>query len=174
MTMPRRAFTFIEILIACVVITLATVPMLGILSASNRTSKASIFEVMAVQHAAELAEQLLRLSPHLKALRNQTGRTIKDLLEASSVQALLRPSATPANRPTLLPLFGTDVVLYCSPLDPNFTARIIRVTALDTSGNEVLKTGAFWKVTIGLAWKKSAGDGPTHNASFSLVLREAP
>ena len=173
--MPRRAFTLIEILIACVIITLATIPMMGILSSSNRTSKASIFEVMAVQHADELAEQLLRLSPHLKALRNQTGRDIQSLLEASSVQAALRPVPNPGTTPTLIPLFGSDMVLYCSPLDPNFTARVIRVAKpLDTTGNEVLKTGIFWKVTIGLAWKKSAGDGPTHQASFSLVLREAP
>lgn len=172
--MRRTAFSLVEVLVACVVISLAAAPMLGMLSTSNRTSRASVFEIMAVQYAEELGEQLLRLSQRLKSIREVTGESVKTLLEDPIVAAALNPQTPPAVQPGIIRIPGTDIVLLCSPLDPNFTARVIRIEQLSTTGKQVLKTGIFWKVTIGLAWRMSSADPIVHNASFSLVLREDP
>jgi len=170
--MRRAGFSLVEIMIACVVIGLAAAPMLGILSSSNRTSKASVFEIMAVQYAEELGEQLLRLSQRLKSIRDATGVDIKTLLEDPLVVNALNPQNPPAFAPSIIHIPGTNIILLCSPLSPNFTARVMKVDQLDTSGKQVLKNGIFWKVTIGLAWHLHSTDPVVHNASFSLVLRE--
>jgi len=172
--MTRRGFSLIEVMVACLIIGIAAAPMIGVLSSSNRTSKASVFEILAVQYAEELSEQLLRLSQRLKAMRDVTTKDIKTLLEDPSVATALAPTAVAAAGPTVVPIPGTQIVLFCSPLNPNFIARVLRVDALSNAGKLVLKTGNFWKVTIGLAWRMSANDPQIHNASFSVILREDP
>ncbi len=170
--MRRAAFSLVEVLVACVVVGLAAVPMLGMLSSSNRTSRASVFEIMAVQYAEELGEQLLRLSQRLKAIREVTGESIKTLLEDPQVVAALNPQTPPAVEPGIVRIPGTEIVLLCSPLNPNFLARVVKIEQLDTAGKQILKNGIFWSVTIGLAWRMTKNDPVIHNASFSLVLRE--
>lgn len=170
--MRRAGFSLVEVMVACFVIGLAAVPMLGVLSSSNRTSKASVFEIMAVQYAEELGEQLLRLSQRLKSMRDVTGVDIQTLFEDPLVVAALNPQTPPAVEPSIIRVPGTDIVLLCSPLNPNFISRVIKIDQLSTSGKQVLKNGVFWKVTIGLGWRMSSADPIVHTASFSLVLRE--
>ncbi|OQA06509.1 MAG: hypothetical protein BWY66_01822 [bacterium ADurb.Bin374] len=107
-------------------------------------------------------------------MREVTGESIKTLLEDPQVVTALNPQMPPSIEPSIVRIPGTEIVLLCSPLNPNFLARVVKIEQLDTAGKQILKNGIFWNVTIGLAWQMSKSDPIIHNASFSLVLREDP
>jgi len=179
----KRAISMVEILVAVVVLGLAVGPMITLLSASNRTSNASAYEVMAAHYACEFGEQLQRLSPHLKALRQKTGKTIEDLLTDPSFETLIGPGGGPPGEPFIarFPVpnpADTDVAFFLSPLDPAFTERKFLVNELNNNapGLQVLKatSGKYWDVTIILSWKLNPTDPGSRSASYSLILREDP
>lgn len=168
----KRAFSLIEVLVATVVISLALGPLIHLLSSSNRASNASIYEVMAVHYASELGEQLQRLSSRLKPMTTATGKTVKQLFEDGSILSALGPQATPASDPGTVLIPGTNVVVFYSPLHPNFVSRRLTVRPLNSTGRLLLNLGNYWDVTIGLSWKLTATDQVVHGASFSIILRE--
>lgn len=171
---PRssRAFSLIEVLVATVVISLALGPLIHLLSSSNRASNASIYEVMAVHYASELGEQLQRLSSRLKPMTTATGKSVKQLFEDPTVLGALGPQATPVSDPGTVVVPGTNVLLFFSPLHPNFQTRRLVVRQLNSTGRLLLNLGKYWDVTIGLSWKLSPTDQVVHGASFSIILRE--
>lgn len=167
-----KAFSLVELLVATVVVSLALGPLIHLLSSSNRASNASIYEVMAVHYASELGEQLQRLSSRLKPMTTATGKTVKQLFEDGSILTALGPQTTPATDPGTVLIPGTNVVLFYSPLHPNFVARRLVVRPLNSTGRLLLNLGTYWDVTIGLSWKLAPTDQVVHGASFSIILRE--
>ncbi|MBF0500945.1 MAG: prepilin-type N-terminal cleavage/methylation domain-containing protein [Candidatus Riflebacteria bacterium] len=166
-----RAFSLLEVLVATVVIGLAVGPLINVLSSSNRVSNASIYEVMAVHYASELAEQLQRLSSQLKSMCNGTGKTVKQLLEDPTFLAELGSFGNGSLDPQLIQIPGTRITLFLSPLHPRFTCRTILVSKLNTTTQQILKLGTFWNATIALSWNLAEGE-VEHSASFSVILRE--
>jgi len=167
-----RAFSLIEVLVAVVVVSLALGPLIHLLSSSNRASNASIYEVMAVHYASELGEQLQRLSSRLRPMTTATGKSVKQLFEDPSIRTALGPQATPASEPDTVLIPGTNVILFSSPLHPNFVSRRLSVRPLNKTGRVLLNLGNYWDVTIGLSWKLTPTDEVVHGASFSIILRE--
>lgn len=167
-----NAFSLIEVLVATAVITLAVGPLIGVLSSSNRVSNASIYEVMAVHYASELAEQIQRLSTRLKPMCIASSKTVKQILEEPTFLANLGSYGGGTLDPQLIQIPGTRITLFLSPLHPNFTRRTLLVNQLSSVGRAVLKIGTFWDVSIILSWKLSPADPVEHFASYSVILRE--
>jgi prepilin-type N-terminal cleavage/methylation domain-containing protein len=178
-----RGVTLIEIMVAVVVVALALGPLFSLLSASNRVSNASAYEVMAVQYAAELGEQLQRLSPKIRDLRTASTKSIDQILMDPAMDALLGPGGNPSGEPYMIQLPvdpsiapDTKVGFFVSPLDPNFTARRLFVRQLDASDPALTvwndTNGIFWDVTVNLSWKFNPTDPITLHASYSFLLRE--
>ena len=178
-----KGISIIEVLVAIVVISLTFGPIIHLLSASNKVSNASAYEVMASHYASEAGEQLQRMAPRLKELRLKTGKTVEQILTDPSFETLIGPGGGPSGEPYMarLPVPDptvTDVALFLSPLDPAFTQRKFLVNRLNNTDGalQVMKTGSgeYWDVTIILAWKLQPDDPIYHGASYSVILREDP
>ncbi|RCK73126.1 MAG: hypothetical protein OZSIB_2623 [Candidatus Ozemobacter sibiricus] len=177
----RCGLSLIEILVAVAVMTLALGPMVSLLSSSNRVSNASIYEVMAVHYAAELAEQLQRFAGRfgdiLADARQRSGNsslTLDGLLMDPGFTAALE---TIHDETKAIPLQTSGVPLkvslFVSPLHPLFYRRRLEARPLDTSGLTLLNAGRYWDIKITLAWRLAPSEPPDrHRAEFSVVVRE--
>jgi|GEM_PF-959583 len=181
MLQRRSGFSIVEVLVALAVISLALGPLINLLSSSNRASNASIYEVMAVHYASELAEQLERLSGKLGEIladaRIRTGNpglTLEDLLTDNGFTNELRahndqPRAVPFQAQGI-PL---EVSLFVSSLHQHFTERKFDLRQLNNSATTWLKTGRYWDVKITFCWRIMSSDAPdSHKAEFSVILKE--
>jgi hypothetical protein len=173
--------SLVEVAVAIIVIALAMGPIINLLSASNKVSNASVFEVMASHHASELGEQLQRLKPWiLRDLRIQTGKRIDQLLQEPAFLGALSPAGNTTGEAYLVPLVPSnpivDVAFFLSPLDPGFEYRTLVAQLLDANDPrlEIFKatTGNYYDVSIGLGWKLNPTHPNVHGATFSLILRE--
>ena len=177
--MRRRAgVSLIEVLITIVLLGIILGPQISLLHTTNRYTNMSLFELLAIQYAAELGEQLQKLGPHLKDIRQQTGM---DLEQVCSHQDFLDPLNVQGGNPFLLrlPLSNpttTDVGLFITPLEPGFLNRTVFVEELDSTDTNLQiwdeTAGIFWKVTVGLRWQAHPGETRAQAASFSFILRE--
>ncbi|MBF0543115.1 MAG: prepilin-type N-terminal cleavage/methylation domain-containing protein [Candidatus Riflebacteria bacterium] len=172
----RSAFSLVEILVAITVLSLAVGPMIGILSSSNKVSNASVYEVMAVNYASELAEQIQRLSPFIRSISLATGKTVKQIFEDPLFLIELgKTGNSPDGNPRIVQIPGTRISLLVSWLHPNFLERTLSVQQLNpplSDPNALLKIGKFWDVTISFTWKLAQNDSIDYTASFSVILRE--
>ncbi len=177
----RRGLSLVEILVAVAVCSLALGPMVNLLSSSNRASTASIYEVMAVHYASELADQMTRFSGRLDDIladaRIRTGNsslTLEDLLTDPGFTNELRLHL---DETRAVPFQANGVPLkaslFVSPLHARFTDRRFEVRPLSTTGATLLGGGVFWDVKIILSWQLSPSEPPDkHKAEFSVILRE--
>ncbi|RCK79018.1 MAG: hypothetical protein OZSIB_0360 [Candidatus Ozemobacter sibiricus] len=172
MTSGRRGFTMVEVFVAVVILMLALMPLSTVISASNRTSNVSVYEIMAVHYAAELAEQLNRLSPTmLRQIRLQTGKALPALLGEPSLVAALQDHSFTTEYEVLVP--DTRFSLFLSPLHPAFTLRELTVEPLPVHvAPSLLGKGNLWAVKIHLGWKMAPGDPVQHKAVYGVILRE--
>ena len=179
--MQRTGLSMIELTIAMSVFALALTPIINLMGSSHRVSNASAFELMAVHYAAELGEQIQRISPNLKDIKLKTGKNLEDLLTSPSVVALLGPGGNLSGQAYMVKLtdpadLETDISLFVSPINPAFTSRRFYVKRLDNTSPSLLVynsgSGIFWDVTISLSWKLSPSNPVTHAASYSFIIRE--
>jgi hypothetical protein len=175
--MKRRAaglggFTMAEIFVAVVVLALALLPLSSVLTSSNRTSNVSIYEILAVHYAAELAEQLHRFSPTvIRQIRLQTGKNLSALLSDPTLVSALQDLPLTTEYEVQVP--GTRFTLFLSPLHPAFTKRELTVIPLTPhAAPSLLGKGNLWSVKIHLGWKMSPGDPIEHQAVYGVILRE--
>lgn len=177
----RRALSMVEIMVAVTIIALATGPLIGLLSSSNRMSNASIYEETAVHYAREISDQLLSLSTRFsdvvndaRTLTGDSSITLASILNDPGFMAMLQETR---NTPAAIPLQVNGAILplrlMISPLDQAFTRRRITVSAVDTSSNTVLKTEKFWKVKIELGWKdRNSGRDAPREIVMAIFLKE--
>lgn len=179
--MFRSGLSMVEIMVAVVIIALATGPLIGLLSSSNKMSNASIYEEMAVHYAREISDQLLRLSPNFsdiisdaKSLTGDSSITLASILNDSGLVARMEEHG---NGPRAIPLQVNSTILpvrlVLSPLDKAFSKRRISVTSMDTSSNTTLTVEKFWKVKIELSWRdKNSGRTDSREVNMDIFLRE--
>lgn len=178
-----RAFSMIEVMVAVGVVGLCLGPLISMLSQSNRVSSASIYELMAVHYAGEIAEQLTELSPKLRSLVDyvrtlpgQSAATLATILNDATFNNKLEFSG---NQIQAIPLEVNAQILktslLLSPLHDRFTTRSLDVEELDTGTNLLLKTGRYWKVGITLGWTLDVSEATdAHKAYFAVILHEKP
>ncbi len=166
--------SLVEILIAIVVLGVLVLPISGVLTSSNRASTASLYEIMAVQYALELSQQLQRLTPELiKQLRSTTKMNLEELLEEESFRYALNDRDR--RDESSVELKGTRFPVFLSPLHPDFASRTVTVSALPALDPKVFSSrGTFWQVKVNLSWKADPSDKVDHSLSFPMILREAP
>ncbi|GAB4284653.1 MAG: hypothetical protein Kow0029_31280 [Candidatus Rifleibacteriota bacterium] len=179
--MKNSGLSMVEIIVAVVIIALATGPLIGVLSSSNKMSNASIFEEMAVHYARELSDQLLRLGNNFSAIvndaRSLTGDSSINLASILNDPGFSARLGEHADGPKAVPLqiAGNElpVRIILSPLDKAFIKRKISVVGMDTSSNSVLNTNKFWKVKIELAWiDKNSGRNDPREMVMDIFLKE--
>ncbi|MGM0599528.1 MAG: type IV pilus modification PilV family protein [Candidatus Rifleibacteriota bacterium] len=179
--MNKSGLSMVEIMVAVVIIALATGPLIAVLSSSNRMSNASIYEEMAVHYGREISDQLLRLSPMLenvvidaRTLTGDSSINLGNILNDSDFCAAME-AQNPALKAIPFKVNGVALPLrlVLSPLDPAFTRRRIQAERLDTSSNSLLNSANYWKVNIELAWvdKNSGRDAP-RKVSMSIIVKE--
>ncbi len=177
----RRGLSLIEILVALAVMTLALGPMITLLSSSNRVSNASIYEVMAVHYAAELAEQLQRFAGRYDDIL--TDARIRSGNGGLTLDALLMDPGFTTELETIhdetkaVPLQTSGVPLkvslFVSPLHPLFSRRRLEARPLNNTGMALLNAGRYWDIKITLAWRLAPSEPPDrHRAEFSVIVRE--
>lgn len=177
----QSGLSMVEIMVAVMLIALATGPLIGVLSSSSKMSNASIYEEMAVHYAREISDQLLRMSSQFadivgdaRASTGDSSITLASILNDSDFMAKLEehsllPEAIP------LQVNGTKLPmrLIVSPLDNAFTKRRMAATRLDTTANSVLNGGLFWKIRIDLAWKdKNSGRDEPREIVVVFIAKE--
>mgnify|MGYP001209431437 CR=1 FL=1 len=177
----KHGVSLVEVLVAIAVMSLAIIPLTGLLSSSNRMSNASVYEEMAVHYARELADQLLNLTPRFPALVDEarviTGGSNLDLAAILNDNGFASRIMQPGGGTGFAALEANGrqlpVTLMLSPLDEAFFRRRITATPLDCSGNRLFKNAKFWKVTIELAWNdRTAGLASHREVTTVIFLRE--
>jgi hypothetical protein len=177
----KNGLSMVEIMVSVVIIALATGPLIGVLSSSNKMSNASIYEEMAIHYGRELADQLLRLNPQLSDIvddaRIMTGDSsikLDDILNDSGFQNRLENHGTTAEAiPLQISGAKLPVRIIASALDKAFTRRRVSLESLPTSTNVLLNTGKYWKAKIELAWiDKNSGRSEPRNAIMVVFLSE--
>ncbi|MBF0409805.1 MAG: prepilin-type N-terminal cleavage/methylation domain-containing protein [Candidatus Riflebacteria bacterium] len=170
--------TMIEILVATVVLGLVAGPLFYLISMSNRVSNASVYELHAVNYAAEISDQLQRMAVHFKDIRQVSGLDAAKLFSHADVVKQIGPAGPKEEFLVKFPqLTNSSYRFLLSPLDPAFVRREIKLEdiSLDAgSGQKILKSPAarFWSANIFLGWKNAPSETIVQHASFSLILRE--
>ena len=171
----RQGFSAIEVVFAVLVAGLAIAPIMDLLTRSNVTSTASMYEVLATNYANEICEQLVDFSynpaqPRLKQLEIDSSAKVKDLLEGQNSEL----KRTDITLPRALKLGGSNLHLLVSPLDPAFTERSIAVSEIPISF--AVARGTVWMVRVRLSWKlPTEGGGPVlHSHEGIVIIRKDP
>lgn len=177
----KVGISLIEILVAITVVSLAFIPLTGLLTSSNRMSNVSIYEEMAVHYARELADQLLMLCPRFPALvaeaREKTGDTSLDLSTILNDNDFANKITRPASSTMTIPLEvkGNQLAatLMLSPLDNSFLLRQISIDPMNAASNKVFCKARFWKATIELVWlDRTGGTDLMRDITMVVFLRE--
>jgi len=172
----RYGFSLLELVIAFFIVGLAIAPIYTLLISTSQVSSASIYEVMAVRYASELAEQLQRLAPHFKAIRLTTTADLPAALEG--LNPFLGPASplAPIDRTKVLGIFipGTEVAVFVSPLFQNFVKREIQVLPVTPATSEPQLPGQVYNVVIRLGWKIAPSSPVGKEAAYSLLIAEEP
>lgn len=174
----KAGVSLIEVLIAMAVMSLALVPLTGVLSSSNRMSSASVYEEMAVHYAREIADQLLNLCPRFPALvdeaREVTGNAAVDLStilnDNGFASRIMQTDARTGLAALEINGRKLQVSLMLSPLDKAFFRRRITAMPMETSSNLVFINAKFWKVKIELAWFDRKTNLATHREITTVIF----
>lgn len=177
----RSGLSMVEIMVAVTIIALATGPLIGLLSSTNKMSNSSIYEEMAVHYAREISDQLLRLSTGFSDIINDartiTGDSSVTLASILNDSGLAARMDEPGDSPRAIPLQVNSTLLpvrlVLSPLDKAFSRRRITISSADTSANTSLTVEKFWKVKIELAWRdKNSGRADSREVVMVIFLKE--
>jgi len=177
----KSGLSLVEVLVAVAIMSLAMVPLTGLLSSSNRMSNASVYEEMAVHYAREIADQLLNLSPRLSGIVDDAREITADI--SLDFGAILNDSGfagkivQKVNSTGLvnLEVKGRQLpaAIMLSPLNEFFNRRRITATPVDNSGHRIFRSAKIWKVLIELAWVDPAGNKTSHREISTIIfLRE--
>lgn len=177
----KKGISLIEILVAITLVSLAFLPLTGLLSSSNRMSNASIYEEMAIHYARELSDQLLMMCPRFPSLvaeaKDRTGHNLLDLATILNDDEFAKKITKPASNTMIIPLevkgMQLPATLVLSPLDNAFLLRQITLAPMNTDGNRVFHNARFWKATIELVWlDQTAGSDMIRDITMVIFLRE--
>ncbi len=172
-----RAVTVVEVMVALFLLGLVLGPLVGMLSSSNQKANVSMYYLLAMHYADEMAQQLQRLAPHLDQLLaaardSNTGR-IPTLAEVLTDPTFLAELQAPASTFRVIrfryagkPLEG---FLAVSPLDEHFIGRTIKVEALASDQVELLAVPPALKINLVLSWKETP-DGGAKTAVFPILM----
>lgn len=177
----KRGVSLVEVLVAITLVSLAFIPLTGLLSSSNRMSNASIYEEMAVHYARELSDQLLMMCPRFPSLvaeaKERTGHNLLDLATILNDDEFAKKITKPASDTMVIPLevsgMQLPASLVLSPLDNAFLLRQVSIGPMNTDGNKVFHNARFWKATIELVWlDQTAGSDVIRGITMIIFLRE--
>jgi hypothetical protein len=139
--------SLVEIVIALFIAGIAIAPVVNLLTATNKETSTSIYQVMAAYYSNELIEQItqLNLSPGFKRICETTGKEVPELLTSLNIDL----GDITVVEPRKVSLLGLNLFFLVSPLSEGFASRKIEVEEVTANGNI---PGKFYKLKIKVGW----------------------
>ncbi|MBF0408338.1 MAG: hypothetical protein HQM10_13390 [Candidatus Riflebacteria bacterium] len=140
--------SLVEIVIALFIAGIAIAPVVNLLTATNKETSTSIYQVMAAYYSNEIIEQItqLNLSPGFKRICETTGKEVPELLQSLNIDL----GDTTIVEPRKISLLGLNLFFLVSPLSEGFASRKIEVEEVTGASGNI--PGKFYKLTIKVGW----------------------